>query len=230
MTTDQFNGGDGARDVGTADAGLAADRAAIRDLIEGWAVWRDGGDWDRFASVWHDDAWMMTTWSRSPATDFMVRSRAAFERGLEVMHMLGGSAIEVCGNRAVAETKTEILQRGEVHGVRVDVECKGRFIDALEKREGRWGIVFRQPVYDLDRMCPVNPAEKVELDEAILCRFPAGYRHLAYLQSVQGMNVYDDMPGTRGEGIERLRAVMATWLGGEAVDFLQGKIALAAKA
>ena len=25
------------------------DRLAIRDLIENWVVWRDAGDWDRFA-------------------------------------------------------------------------------------------------------------------------------------------------------------------------------------
>ncbi|BAR55174.1 hypothetical protein ACVIWV_000257 [Bradyrhizobium diazoefficiens] len=30
------------------------DRLAIRDLIEDWAVWRDAGDWERFATVWHE--------------------------------------------------------------------------------------------------------------------------------------------------------------------------------
>jgi len=28
-----------------------ADRFAIRELIENWAVWRDAGDWERFATV-----------------------------------------------------------------------------------------------------------------------------------------------------------------------------------
>ena len=43
------------------------DRLLIRELIENWAVWRDAGDWDRFATVWHDDGWMMTTWFKAPA-------------------------------------------------------------------------------------------------------------------------------------------------------------------
>ena len=28
--------------------GMAADRLAIRDLVENWVVWRDSGDWERF--------------------------------------------------------------------------------------------------------------------------------------------------------------------------------------
>jgi SnoaL-like domain len=34
----------------------AADRHQIRELIENWALWRDGRDWARFRTVWHDDA------------------------------------------------------------------------------------------------------------------------------------------------------------------------------
>jgi len=28
------------------------DKLLIRELIERWAVWRDAGDWERFATVW----------------------------------------------------------------------------------------------------------------------------------------------------------------------------------
>ena len=190
------------------------DRLLIRELIENWAVWRDAGDWDRFATVWHDDGWMMTTWFKAPARDFNARSRKAFEAGLKVLHVLGGSSVEVAGNRAVAHTKMEIIQRAEVHGVEVDVRCQGRFVDALEKRDGRWGIVLRQPVYELDAMRPVDPAKSVELDQNLLDQFPEGYRHLAYLQVEQGMDVYRDMPGTRGKEIADLNDRMREWLAG----------------
>jgi len=39
------------------------DRLAIRDLIENWVLWRDAGEWERFRTVWHDDGYMMATWS-----------------------------------------------------------------------------------------------------------------------------------------------------------------------
>ena len=191
------------------------DRLQIRDLIENWVVWRDAGEWDRFATVWHDDGWMMTTWFQAPARDFIARSRSAFDRGLKVLHSLGGSSIELNGDRAVAHTKMEILQRGEVHGIEVDVRCQGRFVDALERRDGRWGIVLRQPVYELDAMRPVDPAAEISLDPALLAQYPEGYRYLAYLQVKQGMDVYTNMPGTQGAEIELLNVRMGEWLAGE---------------
>ena len=203
------------------------DRFEIRELIENWAVWRDAGEWDRFATVWHDDGWMMTTWFQAPASDFIARSRSAFERGLKVLHLLGGSSIDVAGDRAVAHTKMEILQRAEVHGVEVDVRCQGRFVDALEKRDGRWGLVLRQPVYEIDAMSPVDPGTRVELDPTLLAQFPEGYRHLAYLQVQQGMNVYRTMPGTRGREIEELNARMAGWLAGEPAQCIRPAAAAA---
>lgn len=31
------------------------ERLTIRETIENWAVWRDAGDWERFATLWHPD-------------------------------------------------------------------------------------------------------------------------------------------------------------------------------
>ena len=58
-----------------------SDEQQIRDLVENWAVWRDAGDWERFATVWHDDGRMMATWFQGPADDFIRVSREGFERG-----------------------------------------------------------------------------------------------------------------------------------------------------
>ena len=69
---------------------MTDDRALIRDLVENWAVWRDAGDWERFATVWHDDGFMMATWFQGPARDFMRVSREGFERGVSILHFLGG--------------------------------------------------------------------------------------------------------------------------------------------
>ena len=50
---------------------LAADRQAIREVIENWVLWRDAGNWERFATVWHDDGWMTATWFQGPAREFI---------------------------------------------------------------------------------------------------------------------------------------------------------------
>jgi SnoaL-like domain len=198
---------------------MSDDRALIRDLVENWVVWRDAGDWGRFATVWHEDGYMMATWFQGPATDFIKVSREGFERGVSILHFLGGISIEQAGERAIAQTKMTISQRAEVHEVECDVVCTGRFYDFLERRAGRWGIVLRQPIYEKDRLDPVHPAANLTLDADTLARFPVGYRHLAYVQSQIGFDVKRDMPGLVGPAVDRLYRRGAQWLaGGELGD------------
>jgi SnoaL-like domain len=195
------------------------DRQLIRQLVEDWAVWRDAGDWERFATVWHDDGFMMATWFQGPAADFIRVSREGFERGVRIVHFLGGTSIDLAGDRAIAQAKMTITQRADVGGVECDVVCTGRFYDFLERRSGRWGIVLRQPIYERDRLDPVDPAATLELDAALLERFPVGYRHLAYVQTKIGYDVKPDMPGLVGPSVEALYRRGARWLaGGELGD------------
>jgi SnoaL-like domain len=207
---------------------VTEDRLLIRDLVENWAVWRDAGDWERFATVWHEDGFMMATWFQGPATEFIKVSREGFERGVSILHFLGGTSVDLAEDhrRAIAQTKMTISQRAEVHGVSCDVVCTGRFYDFLEKRDDphppRWGIVLRQPIYEKDRLDPLDPSATLTLDPGTLAGFPVGYRHLAYVQSQIGFNVKRDMPGLVGPAVERLYRRGARWLaGGDLGDPLQ---------
>jgi SnoaL-like domain len=191
------------------------DRLLIRDLVENWALWRDAGDWERFATVWHDDGFMMATWFQGPAPDFIRVSREGFERGVSILHFLGGTTADVAGDRAISQTKMTISQRAELDGVTVDVVCTGRFYDFLERRDGRWGIVLRQPIYEKDRLDPVDPSAKLKLDDELLSQFPDGYKHLGYVQTAAGFDVKRDMPGLIGPEVELLYRRGAAWLDGE---------------
>src|SRR2546427_3937756 len=189
-------------------------KTLIRELVENWVVWRDAGDWERFRTVWRDDGRMMATWFQGSADDFIRVSREGFDRGVSILHFLGGQSVEVAGDRAVSQTKMTINQRAEVHGVICDVVCTGRFYDFLERRDGRWGIVLRQPIYEKDRLDPVDPAARLELSPATLTRFPEGYRHLAYLQVGIGYEVKADMPGLAGPEVDALYQRGRRWLAG----------------
>jgi SnoaL-like domain len=191
------------------------ERLAIREVVENWVVWRDAGDWERFRGVWHGDGRMMATWFQGTAEEFIAVSRAGFEKGVSILHFLGGNSVDIAGARAVSQTKMTISQRAKVHDVAVDVVCTGRFYDFFEKREDRWGIVLRQPIYEKDRMDPVDPAARLSLDATLLARFPEGYRHLAYLQTVIGFKVKPDMPGLAGPEVEALYARGRAWLDGK---------------
>jgi hypothetical protein len=193
---------------------LLVDRLEIRETVENWVLWRDAGDWERFASVWHPEGWMTATWFQGPASRFIEVSREGFERGVNILHALGGFTCDIAGSRAISQVKMSILQRALLHGVLVDVVCVGRFYDFFEKRDGRWAIVRRQPIYEKDRLDPVDPAETLALDQTLLASFPEGYRHLGYLQANNGFTVKQGLPGLHGPSVTKLYAEGRSWLAG----------------
>jgi hypothetical protein len=193
------------------------DRLAIRDLVENWAVLRDARLWGEFRKVWHDDGVMQATWFQGTADEFIRVSEEGYAKGVRILHFLGGMNIEIVGNRAIAQTKMTISQRGPVDGVISDVVCTGRFYDFLEKRSGKWGFVLRQPIYEKDRCDPVDPSARLSLDPDILKLYPEGYRHLAYLQHKIGYKVKRDMPGLDGPELEALYARGKAWLAGKSL-------------
>jgi len=197
------------------NASEVEDQRAIRHLIENWAVWRDALMWDRFRTVWHDDGRMMATWFQGTADEFIKVSQEGYERGVRILHFLGGTSIDIADMRAIAQTKMTISQRASIDNVVCDVVCTGRFYDFLEKRKDRWGLVLRQPIYEKDRLDPVDPAARLELDKNLLAQFPEGYRHLAYLQTRIGYKVKTDMPGLDGPEVAALYHRGEGWLKGQ---------------
>lgn len=197
------------------------DELQIRQMVERWAVWRDAGDWERFATVWHPEGVMMATWFQGPFADFIRVTKEGWAKGVSILHFLGGSAIEIGGDRgdrAIAQTKMTISQRGMVEGadgpVLCDVVCTGRFHDFVVKHNGEWKLLHRQPIYEKDRIDPVDSTAVLKLDQQALATFPEGYRHLAYIQTRIGYTVKMDMPMLKGPVVDELYKRGARWLAG----------------
>ena len=193
---------------------LMAEKLAIRETVENWVLWRDAGDWERFKTVWHPEGWMNATWFQGPAERFIEVSREGFNKGVNILHFYGGFSCDISGDRAIAQTKMTINQRATVDGVLVDVMCTGRMFDFVQKYQGRWVIRRRQPIYEKDRMDPVDPSVTLKLDQRLLDSFSEGYRHLAYLQSKIGFPVRKGLPGLKGASVERVYAEGKSWLAG----------------
>ena len=194
------------------------ERLRIREVVENWVLWRDAGDWERFRTVWHDDGRMMATWFQGPAERFIEVSREGWNKGVSILHFLGGSSIDVAGERAIAQTKMTISQRATVDGILCDVVCTGRFYDFFEKRRDVWAIVLRQPIYEKDRLDPVDPQARIRLDADLLGQFSEGYRYLAYAQTKNGFTVKRDMPTLKGVEVDALYRRGAAWLAGQPLD------------
>ena len=196
---------------------MNADELEIKKLIDSWVVWRDAGMWDRLRTVWHDDGGMAASWRQGTADQFIAANREGWSKGLDILHLLGGSRIDVAGDRAISITKMVISQRTTLHGTLCDVSCFSRHYDFWDRRNGRWGLVQRETIFDRDRLDVVNPGETVTLEQDRLARFPKNYQHLAYLQSMLGYAVREDMPCLRSEAAERLYAQGQRWLDGAAM-------------
>ena len=115
-----------------------------------------------------------------------------------------------------------ISQRGLVEGVPCDIVCTGRFYDFVTKHEGdqgpEWKLLHRQPIYEKDRIDPLDPAAAPKLDALRLASFPEGYRHLAYIQTGIGYDVKLDMPMLKGRVVEELYRRGARWLAGGVLE------------
>jgi hypothetical protein len=161
---------------------------------------------------------MMATWFQGPAAEFIRVTKEGWAKGVFILHFLGGCSVDLNGDRAIAQTKMTISQRGMVEGVSgpvlCDVVCTGRFYDFVTKHDGEWKVLHRQPIYEKDRIDPVDSSAQLKLDTDALAKLPEGYRHLAYIQQRIGYNVKLDMPMLKGPVVDELYRRGARWLAG----------------
>ena len=177
---------------------IMSDKLEIRENIEKWVVYRDSYDWDNFRTVWHPEGVMKATWFEGPFEEFIAKNEAGSKKGLNILHILGGSVVDVDGNRAVTITKMIILQRALIDGIMCDVQCYARHFDCWEYRDEKWGLVRRETIADKDRIDSVDNTETIKLDTDLLNKFPVEYQHLAYLQVRSGFTVDPDAPRISG--------------------------------
>ena len=190
-----------------AGIGVAADKAAIRETVENWALYRDTGRWEALLRLYTPDAIVHTTWFVGPAREFVERGKQAAARGgSRGQHFVGAISVEVAGDRAIAEARAVLLVRAPLQGIEVDVTCYCRFYDWFVRMDGEWRIKMRGGIYEKDRIDPVDPSQRISLDPAVLARFPAAYRHIAYVQSSNGATITPDLPTPGSAALERLYA------------------------
>ena len=188
------------------------DRAAITQVVQDWGLARDDGRWDMLRACYTSDAVMHTTWFIGPASEFVERSMAAAQGGARVQHFIGAATIALQGDKAVAETRMMLLMRARLDDIEVDVTCWGRFHDRFLKRDGLWRIFKRVPVYEKDRLDPVDPTARLTLDAEALALQPDGCRYLVYLQSRNGAVISPDIAASGSVALARLEAESAAWL------------------
>jgi hypothetical protein len=187
-------------------------RGLIREAVENWALYRDTGRWPELRALYTADAIVHTTWFVGAASEFVDRCIAAAKGGSRSQHFIGAVSVQVKGERAIAESRAMLLVRAPLHGVEVDITCYVRFYDWFLRDGAGWRIRMRSGVYEKDRIDPVDPGESLRLDPVELARYPAAYRHIAYLQAAGGAHITPDLPTPGSDALRRLYADGARWL------------------
>jgi hypothetical protein len=141
----------------TTLTGEAADRVAIRELIDAWAHFADRRMAEQQAALFTADGGC-SIYTADPATSQPVESRrgkseivaalAALEKYVHTTHFNGQSTVAIRGDRAVGESYCLAHQILEENGERKLQLLSIRYYDDFVRLDGRWLFSERKLIID----------------------------------------------------------------------------------
>ncbi|KAF2972458.1 hypothetical protein GQX73_g1090 [Xylaria multiplex] len=216
------------------------DRLAVSELCKGWPVYRDASEWKNFRSLFCQNAFVWTTWSKRQSIDsFIEVSKKGKSRGDFIMHRECGTSVDLNPRtrRAVGKMKATITQRFTILGdpergvepLVFDVDCDCRFqFFCLEQPAAQhgdpreWKVRYVKLIYDKDKVVPVDGKTSPTFSKDVLRRCPEGYRYLGAAQHMLGHDIDEALPTIQGpeKGVAPLSWLsmyekMGQWLNGE---------------
>ena len=155
------------------------DKEAIRSVLSAYARGVDRRDWDLVRSSYHADAYDDHGTFKGLRDDLLDWLQRRHSHGIEQsMHMLGQCHIDFLDkDTAVAETYCRVTQRytadaqetramwgdsGEMDpDTRIVADIPCRYVDRVERRDGRWAIANRTVVIE---NLQISHIERLSLD------------------------------------------------------------------
>ncbi|MFJ8844778.1 nuclear transport factor 2 family protein [Streptomyces cyaneofuscatus] len=176
---------------------------------------RDRGWWDRMKACYWPDSTVSLSWYEGDGPGFVDASAAMAGRGDASVHRLSPPVVQVVGGRAFVEVPAAIEVRTAVDGVTADLVSRTRILYRLERRDGRWGIVALDCVYERDTLTPAFPGGQLTVRPEDLAPYRPSYAVLAWHLARRGYEVGADLLGD--DRPERTAAFYA-----ETMEWLQG--------
>jgi hypothetical protein len=132
---------------------VALAKLALHELNVAYARAADRADAALMASIFHEDATVVTGLINGNAADYAVNIVAFVRENLErCFHSIANEWYEVRGDRAVGETY--VIANATAGGR--DILTGGRYLDAFERRDGVWKIASRTFVLDWNNTQPTS--------------------------------------------------------------------------
>lgn len=155
------------------------DKANVRELVETDRYCRDYGHFDQERACWFDDGEVFASWFKGGIVEFLEKSSRKDKAPSK--HKIFNIPVWLNGNKAIAECICSINFRVPLDGEMVDLAVMSRLHFRAEKRDGVWGLVYFEGIYEQDRVDPifldselVIPREKLQQFRA--CNWNQCYR------------------------------------------------------
>ena len=129
-------------------------REDVGDVILRYARGVDRRDWDLVRSCFADDAAVEGSRFSGPIDEYLAMLRPGVEAFPTTMHFMGNQLAEIDGERASTETYAIAHHFADAEGREERIVMGVRYLDDLERRDGRWVIVHRRAISDWIRESP----------------------------------------------------------------------------
>ena len=146
-----------------------SDREIIHDMICLYTHALDRRRWDIMPTLFHDDGIFLFGDVSGDWKGFVEQARTIIDPMISTHHQLGNILINIEGNTAWCEcylTATHIIPADFPEGLPLPAFGRdyiatigGRYIDKFEKRDGKWGIVSRNGLYDWRQYTEINDGD-----------------------------------------------------------------------
>lgn len=124
------------------------DREMIRDCIIRLARGEDRRDAEALKSCFWPDSGFDYAMYAGTFPEYLAWVVPGADAITNTQHVIAQTLIELDGDKAQAETHVVSYHRVLVDEVERDTCIGGRYLDKLEKRDGKWAIAHRTMLYD----------------------------------------------------------------------------------
>lgn len=141
------------------EIGAVVDKQAIRDLIYTYCRAVDRQDISLGHSVWHDDGYADYGADFYQGPGRGVIDTICMQSGhlLSQSHQVTNILIDLEGDRAGSESYISSTYRLQRNGTLMHMAVWARYLDAWERRDGRWGLMRRKVIFDHDEIRAATP-------------------------------------------------------------------------
>jgi hypothetical protein len=177
---------------------------------------RDRGWWQQMRDAFWPDSTVNLSWFTGSGPDFVARSEDMSGRGDRSVHRIAAPVVHVHGDRAYAEAATAVEFQIDLDGVRADLISYTRLNYRLERRNGTWGVLSLDAIYERDTLAPKVPGQNIPIAPEVIKGRRPSYALLAYYLDRRGYRVGTDLLGDdQPARVDAFYAGLLAWLKNE---------------